>query len=640
MAQAKPKLKEAAEPQDAPDLRERRGGDDSPDDAPMLADCPVQPLGKLKQRHYFLDEAQQLIDLAPREFGKNELVSLFGRKAGFLEKKWPMMKNVGTKAKPEFVPDGFHQGEAAYDLITACAHKGMFDPQGKVRGRGAHRGGNDELVLHCGDAILIGGERGPSGRKIAPQYRPPGMIGEFVYPAGQAIVHPDPVASSPKDAEDLLELLASWHWARPGIDEILAMGWMVAAMICGVLTWRPHIWIHGPSGAGKSTLQMLFRNILGAWALETEDATEAALRQTLNMDTLAVMYDEAEPDEDGSRALTKIIKLVRLASSGSNAMRGGTNHESQQFIIRSCFMFSSILHQELPQQDRNRITILQLQPFKDHQPRLQMDPAQWKSWGGKMRRRLVEQWGRFEQTLLTYQSEMLDQGYEARHQDQYGTLLACADMVMYDFAPPDAMDLNGDPDRVKALVHKLSGVLETVRRESEGDTERCLKWIGTKQLTAAGGAQRETVGQWIEKALSRGQDAGGTATEFDSSAHKKLMSHGLKLVNQTFSKDRDGNVNYEKFGLKSFDGRDLKVFLAVANKSNTGISELFDGSLWKGGVWTQSLALIPGAHRGDGCKVRFTAGPENCLIIPVHEFVDFDAIVKENRAILQRGDEF
>jgi hypothetical protein len=616
---------------DAPDMRDNDGQLLEPDQPPILDNCPVQPLGRLKLRYFFLDDERQLIELGT-DFKKGEIMGLFGKFMSYLERKWPQHRNVGTQAKPEFIIDGFSQKDVQRDLIVACAHRGLFDPQGRVRGRGAHAGTNDELVLHCGDKVLIAGARSAHGHAIKPTYYPPGLLGEYVYPAGSTLRHPHAQAADTTEVQGLMDTLETWTWGRGRIDALLMLGWYAAANIGGALKWRPHIWVHGPSGCGKSTLEDLFRALMGDWAIRTEDATEAALRQTLNMDTLAVMYDEAEPDEDGSRAMSKIVKLVRLASSGSSSMRGGTDHKAQEFIIRSCFMFTSILHQELPQQDRNRITTMQLAPLRKGLAKMAMNETKLAELGQKMRRRIVEQWPRFKRTLLAYQAEMQAQGYEARHQDQYGTLLAGADLLLYETAP-DPMDISEPEYRVTSLVAQLAGVLDTVRREAETDTERCVKYLASKRLPSAGGAQQETVSQWLEKALLRSDmvgDGGQSYGQFNAKAQDKLKSHGLKLVEMT---DKGGG----RFGLVEFTGRTVSIYLAIANKSNAGMAELFQATLWGGGVWTQSLALVPGAQKGDGCKTRFAGPAENCLILPVHHLVDMDRIIERNRERAPHG---
>jgi hypothetical protein len=50
------------------------------------------------------------------------------------------------------------------------------------------------------------------------------------------------------------------------------------------------------------------------------------------------------------------------------------------------------------------------------------------------------------------------------------------------------------------------------------------------------------------------------------------------------------------------------LYLAVANKTNKGVAEIFEGSMWRGGVWNQSLALVDGAIVNK--KSRFGGPPE------------------------------
>jgi adenylylsulfate kinase-like enzyme len=83
---------------------------------------------------------------------------------------------------------------------------------------------------------------------------------------------------------------------------MLLLGWTGCALIAGALPWRPHVWVTGSSATGKSTLQKALEHLLDGGALHTQDATEAALRQLLKQQTLPVLFDELEANEDNRRA--------------------------------------------------------------------------------------------------------------------------------------------------------------------------------------------------------------------------------------------------------------------------------------------------------------------------------------------------
>jgi hypothetical protein len=85
----------AAGSQEAPDMTDGFDDRDAPGDAfdvkEIPSDCPIQPLGFLAQKFYFLDFAGQLIQLGS-EFRKGELMALFGLRMGWLEAFWPQWK--------------------------------------------------------------------------------------------------------------------------------------------------------------------------------------------------------------------------------------------------------------------------------------------------------------------------------------------------------------------------------------------------------------------------------------------------------------------------------------------------------------------------------------------------------------------
>jgi hypothetical protein len=277
-----------------------------------------------------------------------------------------------------------------------------------------------------------------------------------------------------------------------------------AALLGGALRIRPHGWIVGPSGAGKTTLQQFLRLLMGDWAVSTEDATEAGVRQLLDQDTLAVMFDEIEAEADNHDVVMRIVRLARLAYSGASSLRGSSDHQAKQFVARSCFLFSSIHHHELPAQDRNRIAILALSPFAKDTPQF-IVPELAKEWGDQLRRRLIEQWPRFDATLAYYQAEMLRQGYSGREQDTYGTLLSCGDLLLHDDAP-DALKAMG---RAQEKVRDLGVLVDAARTEAEDTSERCVKHLASQRLTAAGGQPQETVARWIQKLIIRIHNNGG-----------------------------------------------------------------------------------------------------------------------------------
>lgn len=643
----------------APDLRPAgRPGDRQHLDSWVLPpDCPVRPLGHLKKVLYVLDVDGQLLELAPK-LPKEDIVYIFGDAIGWLEEQDSLAawKCIGKDKKtdtPVYEKNGFDQRKVQEAMVRACRRKGFLDIAGKVRGRGSHRGPDEELILHCGDQILVGGRKGMRGKAGKSQFQDTGEVGELIFPTAPALPHPTQTPAASSVGVALLDILTLWNWQGTArlamgkktvpIEALLLMGWIGCAKLCGAIDWRPHIWLIGPSGAGKSTLQKLISRLLAKWALESQDPSEAWITQSLKDQRLAVLYDEPEPGdgEDGAGFVRKIIKLARLASQGGNKGRGAQDHNAVQFDIYSAFLFSSIMHHELEQQDRNRMAILALSKFPPDTAAMTVDTIEvalekrWKvkgtlqDMGLGITRRLVEQWGRYRATLGVYQAELLRKGADPRAQNTYGEILAMADMMLFDTVPVsrDVGDPNppeeGD-DRVGAWVEAVLPLLSAAAAESENVGERCLARLTQYRLKAAGGMHEETVGRWIEKAL-----AVVLLGEPDRlAARDKLRTHGLKLVHR---KGEEGTQEAYT------DPDNVPIYLAVANKNHEALKQIFAGTIWKGGEWGQALgpAHVNGAV-AKLARVRFHGPPQWARLVPIGEVIDIAGARAEAQRIKEK----
>jgi hypothetical protein len=469
--------------------------------------------------------------------------------------------------------------------------RGIFDPQGKSRGTGAHVTDAGELVIHCGDKIYVTGQYAG--------YQDPGFIDGYVYPAGPSRPRPDPLEQSSAAGEIVLAHLKAWSWFRDVEDPMLALGWIGCALIGGALDWRPHAWITGGSGTGKSTLQKLLRALFENGALTTGDATPAAVRQLLRQQTLPVFLDEAEPDEGGdNRKINEMVKLFRLASSGEMSHRGGQDHQGHEFTIRSCFLFSSILLPAMLPQDRNRLAILELHKIPPGKAAPTIDYEQMKDIGRQLRRRLVDHWHRLDRLLSRYKSALADVGHNGRSGDQFGTLLAVADLLLYDTEEEENILFWADRFKASALAEKETDL---------ADEEEIVQYLATSFLPQRGGDEPAPVVRHIRDAISpAGLDGSNKAGE-------RLENFGLRIVQRTES----GGAGKPIAGVKPED-----LYLAIAN-GHVGLERIFAPKRWSQGTWTQSFQRVEGAHRR--VKVRFAgARAQWATLIPLPAILDLD----------------
>lgn len=553
-------MRAAAQVMGAPEDDPPDGDTTSPAEALRLPeDCPVVPLGIHEDTAYYLDELRQLRPLKAEKHSRLNIQALFGRESDRLYDYWPRMTQ--DKDTGEWRVTGWRPELAAEALMDAAARKGVWSPQERVRGAGAWTGADGELVWHCGDVVLVM----PADGRSRPRREAPGVLGDLVYPASPAIPRPHPEAQAAAErgpAQTLLDHLETWSWRRGEIDAYLLLGWIGAAMLGAALKWRPVGWITGGRGTGKSTLQDHIKWLMGtSGLLQSADPTPAGLRQTLKFACLPVAIDEAEPEEDNNRTMAGLIKLARIAASGANAHRGGSDHQANQFTLRSCVLFSSILVPPLLPQDRSRMAILEL----DELPRGAAPPAVTErsmgELGRRLRRRLVDQWPRWAGTVDAYREAMRRGGHSARGQDVFGTLLAVADLLLYD-QPPDAAGL-------EAWEQKLAAATLAELEGDVTDESACLNHLLSTVWEAPHDRRRMALGRWVSIA----------AGHFPGEA---LPDTALRLIQEA--------------GLKVIDDSGEK-WLAVANM-HRGLSRIFDGTQWAArpgamGGWVQALRRLP-----------------------------------------------
>lgn len=554
--------------------REGRGGGKSGGKAgtwQLPEGCPVTPLGTQDGTFFYLDAVGQLRALKARDHGNKDLLALFAPRTDFLHQYWPRYNQHGDLT-------GWRPEEAGEVLMSACAVAGVWNALDKVRGRGAWLDTAGGLILHAGDAVMIGG-----------QWRATGLHDGFVYPAAPPVQRPVEGRAGAGRMQELLKVVQSWEWARAALDPVLLLGWMGSAVLGGALEWRPLAWVTGDKGTGKSTLHRLIGGVLGQGLLSTSDASEAGVRQTLGNQTLPVAIDEAEADDD-NRKMQALVKLARQASSGGKIARGGADHNAQHFVARSCFLFSSILMPPLQAQDRSRLAVLDLKPLPKGGAEPRLDADWLRDCGMVMRRRVLDGWGRFPETLRAYRDMLKEAGHGGRGADQFGTLLAVADLLLADVAPK-AADLDDWRDLLAS-----EALAET--RDDKSDSDRCLAHLLTSSVTLEGASRPQTVASWVAKAAAELDEPPDAAGKRPDAAERALSVIGLRVVKRR---------------------RDPAPSLAVS-VSHQGLARLFQNSHWQArsgaaGVWGQSLARLMGAEGNQ--NVRIGGVQNKAVLVPL-----------------------
>lgn len=474
---------------------------------------------------------------------------------------------------PELSTDAVEQEEGpimkrAGRLLEEKTGGKKFNPD-MLRGRGVWCDA-DGIVYNAGDACFL---VRPDGNMEQVE----GARGGCVYVKGAPLIHPAADALADEEGTRLVDFFNARPWVLPlpCAGELVA-GWMVCAVLAGVLPFRPQVWVNAPALTGKSALKRdMLRalggqgagdNVSGGHAVQFEGGgtTPAAIHQRIGLDAMPVLFDEAESNgaERSARNLAGLLALVRSAATSGDVglSKGGADGTAKNYKLRCCFMPFSIANNLDREADTSRFLVLRLSPLRDDAARAAMwqrqEAARTMTQGQDFTPRLLSRLLRAVPALLdnarTISEHLRKTGYNARRAELLGLLLAGA----YALTKSGAVD--------EAYLEHAAAVAQAVEegQERESDTQRCLDTLLGYSVPGHGG--RITVARLCKAVQEATADNVGNA----AAARDTLEALGLRW---------------------RADLNALQV-----NTTAPGLRELYRGTDWEGGKVTAVLA--------EGCK--------------------------------------
>ena len=312
---------------------------------------------------------------------------------------------------------------AASKVIESANQRGVFALD-RVRGRGVWMDGT-HVVWHLGDRLEVDGV----------------MVDLIDHQSSYHYqrlpkLDIDPATAPLSDATgvQILKAVKAMGWSSP-LDHLHVLGWVMLANVGGALDKRPVLQITCGFGQGKTyTLTVVIQPLLAGLAICESNSSEAAIRQTLNTDTLPVLIDESEGEDQHKR--DGHLKLARLSFDGRATSRGTTHGKALTYAVRSSMALVGINAVIADPAGRSRTVVVGRQQL----PQEQWGPVDRKlrelvtvKTGAMLVRRCVTHLPTLQANVATFRrvvEAQLPAGAAARAGDTYGALLAGAHLLL------------------------------------------------------------------------------------------------------------------------------------------------------------------------------------------------------------------
>lgn len=426
------------------------------------------------------------------------------------------------------------------DLIQMSRRVGPFD-SGRVRGAGVWID-ETHTVINMGRGLIVDNrEMSMTAHRSA-----------YIYVQTRDRLPPMEAPLTAKECQPLIDACTGLRWSDPKAGYLLA-GWIMVARIAGALPIRPHIWLTGGAGTGKTTVMGMVANALGSpkGRLYLQGAsTEAGIRQRIKASSIPIVFDEFETEGRASRdRVISLIELLRSAWSDSQGgiLKGSAGGISQEYLLRTAALVSSIRVNLPTDADRSRFSILELKPHGNSADQREKVMRAFNAITAPYGDRLFARASAMVSVIRESQraiSDALAGVISQRFGQQVGTILAGWWALQSDRAITR--------DEALELAHGMD-LGEERDDAAETDEQECLQHLLTTKVTLRSGMSVAdlTIGEAIEQ----------------PGWHENLMSYGVRVSGE-------------------------RIFIS---NCHTELARIFANTRWV--QWARTLARLPGAQR-------------------------------------------
>jgi hypothetical protein len=567
----------------------------------MPPNCPVRVIGRDASGMVWCRNAMG--DLRGIEkWDAKTITDLFAPQLNYAFWAWPAwgkskVEEQGpdgeTKIIERAIIDRIQVNKVFMCLSNQAARLPIFDPEKQHRGRGGWKDYQGRFIWHSGKFMW-------SVEGATLQHVEPAEHDSYLYTRQPATIEPweGPVSPEECPGQRILEALKTWNWERPYLDPLLVLGWIGTCFYGGALKARPIVFTTGGAGVGKSTLQSMIKYVLENVVFSSVNTSAAGIYQRMKQDSLPVMVDELESKQGNDRA-ESVIELARVAYSGGNIDRGGQDHQGVSFAMHSSFMFSAINRPYLGEQDKTRMAILNLQRL-EAQNGVGRDLAVRNETEGQMiLRRMMDGWKDFPETMQRWWDVLAEQHLDSRAIDTYGTLLACAEIMVGTKA---LIDCGLPLDDFKQLGAILGEATRVDREEIVDEWHKLVNHLLSCTIESWREGKKPTVGGVLES----------------------LRTDYLKVDE---ARDRLELVNLGVRDRGTCGQPGAGPYLAVP-ADGPQLQALFRNTNWHRGVWYATLKQAPQSivvRERQYTTVKINGAAKRCLLIDLKAFQDHAA---------------
>lgn len=416
----------------------------------------------------------------------------------------------------------------------------------------------------------------------------------------------------------LLKIIKSLAWREDSraLSEMTLFGYLSMAPICGILKWRPHIWLDGARGDGKTwVVQNIVNKILGPHCeMVKSNSTESGLRNLLHARAVPIVFDEAEGSSARDKArMEEIISLARHTSSETDAVvaqgvsGGGA---SRRFSISSMFFLASIATRIDKPSDQTRFARISLGPglrgtaFTE-QVEIPAHKLFTEEFTDRFVARSILHAKDAENIIRVMTTALMLSGMERRVADVYAVFASGAWLALRD-------DIPADEYAALSFIQNEFGALEQIKTVNsdlsrDRDHDRIIRQImsATRRIeTANGPIVSEKVG--VLMAIVTGNNEADDSMVTVNDAMRELNNMGIRP-----------SIN----GSPCDPGPDVKEFLI--HRRSEAIRSILEKTPYEAG-FADILLQSPGVKLSPSTTRFRGASPERGLMVPVQRFIGDD----------------